>query len=503
MIRKSEYIRKIDKYLNLEFFQSELVEFDPRIEVDSILSEEDNLQFEVGQSVCETDVIRLRENLNQIVQSQRESLFVEETVHFGLSEEFCSYQNLAGQLSVDIIDGYGHSFPKIHLYQHNIAGKENIHHLYKEQLDSNLLSDEGSFTAYEEEIFSDVRNSMDEVDVLDLRANIRQVFRSIPVHQYSLEDIDDYVLGEMDALIRAQFEEELSCNVNLSQDVQLVREIDLAWTETDILDLRASLAEIQKNERPKSSKIELIEGYLYDELSDEEISMFDASIISNPDLLTDVDLVKNIDLALKEFDVMQLRSNLQNLTGDITIESKRERSFATRIKARKLIVSSVAASLILLLGIAGVLTRHSSEGELYQKFYTSYQVTGINRSLNVTSGTLSIALQEFNEKDYVSALRLFHEVILQDSNNVVGHFYSGVSHQEMGDYRSAIAEYERVIKNRDNLFVEQSEWYIGLCYLQTNERRKAYDLFEQITESEGFYKQSAQEILHKMKYSED
>ena len=85
---------------------------------------------------------------------------------------------------------------------------------------------------------------------------------------------------------------------------------------------------------------------------------------------------------------------------------------------------------------------------------------------------------------------------------MVGHFYTGASLQETGKYQNAIKEYETVIIDKDNLFTEQAEWYIGLCYLQTNENRKAYRQFKKIAEKEGFYQQKAQSILNKIKYSE-
>ncbi|MDP3914552.1 MAG: hypothetical protein Q8R96_12540, partial [Bacteroidota bacterium] len=62
-----------------------------------------------------------------------------------------------------------------------------------------------------------------------------------------------------------------------------------------------------------------------------------------------------------------------------------------------------------------------------------------------------------------------------------------------------IKEYEAVVTNKDNLFVEQADWYIGLCYLQTNENKKAIKQFKKIANTHGFYQQKALAILRKMK----
>jgi hypothetical protein len=339
---------------------------------------------------------------------------------------------------------------------------------------------------------------------MEIRANLKQMAQTIPAHQYSAEEIDDYVFDRMDSQTRAQFEEVLYINTSLASDVQLIRDIDLALTENDIMDLRASLIEIQKSEFHSSSRIEEIEGYLYNELSDDQFASFEAELATNRELSDEISLIRNIDLALKENDVMNLRNKIQNIAGEIAAEKQTEQSFVGQFKARKFVFASVAASLILLLGIAGLLSRQSSQSELYQKFYTTYQTTGINRSASSTTDqTLSDALQKFDNQDYKNALNLLQEVVSRDQNNMVGHFYSGVSLQETGKYQNAIKEYNTVKINKDNLFVEQADWYIGLCYLQTNEDKKAFNQFIEIAKNNGFYQQKAQAILRKMKYSEN
>ena len=508
MIRKSEYFEQTDKYLNSELTLPELKEFEIQLEIDSDLNEEVNLHLDVEQAMCEQDIISLRNTLNQIVQNQTESGYNEnisvfDSFSFGLTEEFSSQKSSNAQLNPNDIFNFGHSFPKIHLYQHIIAGKENIHQFYKEQFETNSVSNEESgFSQIEEELFADIQNALEENDISDLRANLMQVAQSIPAHQYSVEDIEDYIYNQMDSELKAQFEQELTINSDLASEVRLITEIDLAGAESDIMNLRASLNKIQRSESQSSASIEELESYINSELSNEELASFEAELTSNQKLMDEIELIKNIDLALSETDVMQLRNNLQNIAGEIASNKQTERSFAGKFKAKRIVLSTVAASLILLLGITGILSRQSQDN-IYQKFYSKYEATGIVRSANITANkTLSEALQKFENQDYNAALNLFTEVIARDQNNMVGHFYTGVSLQETGKYQNAIKEYETVIIDKDNLFTEQAEWYIGLCYLQTNENKKAYKQFKKIAKNEGFYQQKAQSILNKIKDSE-
>ena len=509
MIRKSEYFEQTDKYLNSELTLPELKEFEIQLEIDSDLNEEVNLHLDVEQAMCEQDIISLRHTLNQIVQNQTESASIEnisvfDSFSFGLTEEFSSQKSSNAPFNPDDIFNFGHSFPKIHLYQHQIAGKENIHQFYKEQFETNSVSNEESgFSPFEEELFADIQNALEENDIFDLRANLMQVAQSIPAHQYSVEEVEDYIYNQMDSELKIQFEEELAINSDLASEVRLIREIDLAGAESDIINLRASLNKIQRSEFQSAANIEELESYIHSELSSEELASFEAELTSNQKLMDEIELIKNIDLALSETDVMQLRNNLQNIAGEIAASKQTERSFTGKFKAKRILVSTIAASIILLLGITGILSRQSSQEDIYQKFYNKYEATGIVRSANLTANqTLTKALQKFESQDYNAALDLFSEVISKDQNNMVGHFYTGVSLQETGKYQNAIKEYETVIIDKDNLFTEQAEWYIGLCYLQTNENKKAYKQFKKIAKNEGFYQQKAQSILGKIKYSE-
>jgi hypothetical protein len=508
MIRKSEYFEQTDKFLNSELTLPELKEFEIQMEIDSELADEVNLHLDVEQAMGEKDIISLRRNLNQVVQNQTDKahneISVFDSFSFGLSEEFASHKNINFQISSDDILNFGHTFPQIHLYQHQIAGKENIHQFYKEQFDADSVSDETSFTPFEEGLFSEVKNALEENDIFDLRANLSQIAQTLPAHQYSAEDLENYVYNQMDDALKAQFEAELTINSSLASDLNLFREIDLAGAEKDIIDLRASLMEIQKNEFRTSASIEDIESYIHSELSDEELASFEAELTSNRNLKEEIELIKNIDLALNESDVMQLRSKLQAIAGQIASEKRTERSFSGKFKFQStVVISSIAASLILLLGITGLLSRHSSQGELYQKFYNKYETAGIVRSANSTADqTLNSAMQKYEDQDYEAALSLFSEVISNDQNNMAGHFYAGVALQETGKYQNAIQEYQTVIIDKDNLFIEQAQWYIGLCYLQTNENKKAYKQFRNIAENKGFYQAKAQAILKKMEYAE-
>lgn len=509
MMHRSEYFEQTDKYINSEMTRAELSEFESQMAVDAGLREEVHLHQEVEQAVLEQDIISLRSSLSGIVHNQTEQAYSEnisvfDSFSFGLTEEFSVQRSIPSQLKPEETYRLSHSLPRIHLHQHKVAGKENIHQFYKEQSGTVCSGDvEFEFTPEEEDLFSEIHLALEETEITDLRANLKQIGQNIRAHQYSTEEIEEYLYNMMDAEGRHRFEEELSINPYLVREVQLNEEIDHAGAETDIMDLRASLHAIQRTEEQTSIRIKEIDDYIHSELSGDELACFESELTSNKKLHDEIELMKAIEIALNESDVMQLRNNLQRIAGEISTEKQTQRSFAGRF-VKRIALSSVAACLVVMFGISGLLSSHSSPGNLYEKYYNKYEVTGTVRSASISADkTLSEALAKYERRDYKGALELFNQVLLNNPGNMAGHFYAGISLQEAGKYQTAIKEYETVIGNKDNLFTEQAEWYTGLCYLQTNEEKKAFRQFKKIAQSEGFYQRKAEAILRKIKYTED
>jgi hypothetical protein len=56
-----------------------------------------------------------------------------------------------------------------------------------------------------------------------------------------------------------------------------------------------------------------------------------------------------------------------------------------------------------------------------------------------------------------------------------------------------------VINDKNNLYIDQAQWYLALCYLNTNETDKAKQLFKSIENENGLYKNDAKKIIRGLK----
>lgn len=172
---------------------------------------------------------------------------------------------------------------------------------------------------------------------------------------------------------------------------------------------------------------------------------------------------------------------------------------ATLLPKHWRIFNKVVASVILILALAliNLLKINTSSDELYNKYYTTYNSPENNtRSISIPPDSIQIAFNKIDNKEYEEALNILNKIKNKDT---VAFFYIGVLNQESGKYDQAIEKYQTVINNNNTLFVEQSKWYKGLCYIKMHKNKKALKEFRDLSKSSSYYKPYADEIIKKLK----
>ncbi|MEI8225392.1 MAG: hypothetical protein WCG82_05640 [Bacteroidota bacterium] len=59
--------------------------------------------------------------------------------------------------------------------------------------------------------------------------------------------------------------------------------------------------------------------------------------------------------------------------------------------------------------------------------------------------------------------------------------------------------FQILINNNNNLYIDQAQWYLALCYVKTDEREKAIQQLEIIKKEGGIYRNDAKKIIRKLK----
>jgi len=129
---------------------------------------------------------------------------------------------------------------------------------------------------------------------------------------------------------------------------------------------------------------------------------------------------------------------------------------------------------------------------------TYYKVTlpDISRSSN---DNISINRQIYNAfyLDNKETTIEVMEKIASEHNTPQVNFFLAISYQENNQFEDAIIYYKKVLKDNNNIFLEDANWNLTLCFIKTKKIIKAeYKLLE-IAVNDTFYSEKAK-IIYKL-----
>ena len=141
-----------------------------------------------------------------------------------------------------------------------------------------------------------------------------------------------------------------------------------------------------------------------------------------------------------------------------------------------------------------------STDEVISRYYTPYEgITGMRSGKTVVNTDYITALDYYNIRDYRNAAHYFSKVVSNDPRYIESTMFYGVSNYEIKNFPEAEQSFRKVIGNNENLYLDDAQWYLALCYIQTGELVSALNQLELIKKSESIYSSDAKKILRKIK----
>jgi len=238
-----------------------------------------------------------------------------------------------------------------------------------------------------------------------------------------------------------------------------------------------------------------IEQYLANEMAPAERAAFTNELRLNQELSQELKLAQSIDSAIYNDDIIDLRRKLIaaiNTDRDLKAEVP-----VVRMNNRKWWYA--AASLLALCAVTATLylqtNRNISSDSLFTQYYNSENIVDLTRG----DENIVEAVIKFQQKDYNTASELFNRILRKDNSNIAVWFYYGIANIETMNYENSIKAFNTIIKHNDNLYIEHAEWYLGLCYLKSNQKDKAIDQFVVVASNpDNYHWQEAKNILDKL-----
>lgn len=237
-----------------------------------------------------------------------------------------------------------------------------------------------------------------------------------------------------------------------------------------------------------------IERYLSGAMNKDEEKWFLAEMQGNRELTSEVELRKKTNRILSDMSIIELRGKLE------AIElNRRSANPAHRAVVRATRYAAAVAGVAVIASTIYFPSVNISPEKLYDRHFNTYQVISSSRSVsNINNDLFTKAMESIRVKDYHTAISYLEKVVSSDATNIESTFMLGVTNMEVKEFNKAEISFLQVLDQNDNLFIEDASWYLGLCYMITDEKEKALKQFEYIAASKSKYNKEARKLTHSL-----
>lgn len=484
----------IEKFILGDLIGKELDDFHLKMKNSTEFALEVKINQEIFNSILEEDVMNLRTSLQKICSGQQSKPTELNFIEFAQVLNTLPKQNL---FSNDI-SSTENSLQQIHYKTHlkNISERVYQINLKKDQPQEPNPSNQINNFIFEKEM----NDAILENDIIELRNNLKEIISEGYIN-YSDFEIDQFLSGELSQEQTQEFEKLLENNLMIANQLNLHKEIDAAIIENDILSLRNSLACIIEEEQQISfSEIRRIDDYLLNYLNEKDRLEFETLLEENIKLKNETVFHSEINDAIIETDVIKLRDTLSEIFEENKPSSKIRKLIPDNIQNKPLRYVGVAASAaaVISAGIFSLTQQKTTSGNLFKQAYIPYEAAGLFRSAPLSNPSFR-GIDLYNEKKFDEAIAQFSIVLNENGEHPMCNFYMGLCYMEKNNFEQAINSFQKVIIEKDNLFIEQAEWYMALSMLKTNEEKESYTILNRIVENKEYYQKNAKELLNKLK----
>jgi hypothetical protein len=244
-------------------------------------------------------------------------------------------------------------------------------------------------------------------------------------------------------------------------------------------------------------KLVLLEEYLDDLLSERDRILFEEILRNDPELMKEFQLRKDVNEALQESDIMELRNTLD----EISKHSNKTKS----IYKNSFFITSAAACVVLIIAFSWICfysLSNVNNQHLFGDYYSKYPVVNHFRSNTAKSENdllLNFAFDAYESNDYIKSSEYLRQLVKADENNYMIKFYLAISEMELCNLKESELLLLDLTKTKSHIFYEQSSWYLALLYLKQDDLEKAKEVFEVIIEEEMCKKMEAESIFKSLK----
>jgi tetratricopeptide (TPR) repeat protein len=107
------------------------------------------------------------------------------------------------------------------------------------------------------------------------------------------------------------------------------------------------------------------------------------------------------------------------------------------------------------------------------------------------------AMRLFSSKHIANCIEELNLLYNFNNDDANAQFYLGMCYFQTGKYNFAQNYFQKNLDNENNIFHQESEFYLAMCLLNLKQTDKALEQLQKIVTTKGFYAARAQEVLNK------
>ncbi len=236
------------------------------------------------------------------------------------------------------------------------------------------------------------------------------------------------------------------------------------------------------------NKLDLLEDYLDGRLSVSEMKEFESNLVTDEDLAREYRLHRDMEKALLDDKL----AHFKRMVDDAHVRYEK--------MERRPLFFKMAAAFAIFLTIGGILllflNKSPSTRTIAERYYQVYQPLNGNRSATPEQELLlTAAFDAYYKSDYLTAARSFETLLISSPENNQVRFFLAMCYMEDKEGLKAADLLQQIIDTRDVFYLNQSEWYLGICYLWLGRKEEAVLPFDRLSKKKGYYQEQAVKIL--------
>lgn len=219
--------------------------------------------------------------------------------------------------------------------------------------------------------------------------------------------------------------------------------------------------------------MDLIDRYLFGQLTDEDLQQFEKRMQQEPDFLQQVGDTKKIQQVV-------LITERTKLWQQLTIEEAKHKTGKQRFLSFTPTVWAAAASILLFVAVGGYWwSQQNKYREIYITYYKPYEELSFPKARGGTEAdmALPLAAAQYRERKYTECIGTL-EPLTEKDNRV--YFVLGLAYAQQEEFEKALGSFDQVT---DDFYLnDEVRWYKALAFLALKKPEKAKVLLGKITQ---------------------